>query len=377
MTFYILFYITMSVFSPFVNVHLSRIGFSGTQIGMINSAGMIFSMITAPLFGMISDKLHRPKTVIGALLIASGISILIWKKQTVFLPVLISYIALSSFRNDLPSLCDGLAVRYCESENQDYGIIRSMGSLGYILGGFVIVTIASLAGFEGPYAVIFAAASFAAAFLLLSFPNIESAKKEKVLLLQDGKKLIRNKDFLFITLLYILTMTAMDTVNNFIGNHLIETMHASDSAIGLYNLFSVLPETIIVFFTSRLVRLAGYRKLYIMACLTQTLRLIVYMLSGNLAVFLVFSMVHGLMVCVSSVGNMHFISKAIDPKILSTAVSLYNAAAMIACAAFSWLFGVLYEYAGTSGIFACSALLSVIASVLVIRSKLFKQAQDA
>ena len=48
---YLLFYITMGVYSPYLNLYFERVGLNGSQIGLINSCGYIAAMIFSPIWG--------------------------------------------------------------------------------------------------------------------------------------------------------------------------------------------------------------------------------------------------------------------------------------------------------------------------------------
>ena len=56
--FYFFYYITLGVYSPYLNVYYERLGFSGSQIGNINSLGLLFAMFITPLWGVVSDKTY-------------------------------------------------------------------------------------------------------------------------------------------------------------------------------------------------------------------------------------------------------------------------------------------------------------------------------
>ena len=96
--FYIVYYITLGVVGPYMNVYYERLGFGGSQIGLITSLGMIASMMITPIWGILSDKTKNPRAVIAFILVMAGLTSIVWSTQTAFLPVLILSVVLSVFR---------------------------------------------------------------------------------------------------------------------------------------------------------------------------------------------------------------------------------------------------------------------------------------
>ena len=214
--FFLLHYMTMGVYTPYVNVYYERLGFTGSQIGLISLIGLLFAMLAAPLFGILCDKTKSDKGVIVFLMLASAASMFLWSKQTTFIPVLFTSTLLLIFRSDIGSISDSLAVKFCNQEEYDFGFVRSIGSLGYLLGAFVVANTLAAFGFQGPYVMCFIVFMILGAILICFFPNSkeeeENSKKEDFSLLKDGKELLLNKDFIFIIIVMIFSTMALDCV---------------------------------------------------------------------------------------------------------------------------------------------------------------------
>lgn len=371
--FYLLHYISMGVYSPYLNVYYERLGFSGSEFGLINSLGLLFAMGMAPVWGAISDRTRNTKGVIAFLFLATGFTMIIWVQQRSFLPVLILAIAVSMFRSSIDSLSDSVSIAFTTQNNKDYSIIRSMGSLGYLLGSFVIANILFSFGFQGPYVYVVLICAILGAFFILQVPRTQPKQKEKSDFKKNIKALLKNKDYLFILGMMILTTMTTDSFVNYTGNHLIHTLHQNDTMIGIFSCAMVLPEVLIVMNGNRLFRKLGTKKMYLIACAGQLIRTLVYTCTQNMPLFLLASTLHGLTITVGTVGNVSFINKKVEGHMLATAMSLYSSLYIIGSAILSQVFGFVYQYFSSYGIYMIASCASLLALICVWRTKRFDE----
>lgn len=367
--FYILHYISMGVYSPYLNVYYERLGLSGSQFGLINSLGLLFAMGVAPIWGMISDATQNTKKVIAFLFLATGITMVIWHQMRSFPWILIFAIALSMFRSSIDSLADSVSIAYTTKHHQDYSIIRSMGSLGYLLGSFVIANGLYALGFQGPYVYVVLICALAGSYLILQVPDTRTKEKEKISFLANIKQLFKNQDYLFILVMMFLTTMITDSFVNYTGNHLIHTLHQKDSMIGIFSCAMVLPEIWIVMHGNRWFKKMGTKNMYLLACLGQVIRTLTYAFTQNIFLFLLASMFHGLTIMVGTVGNVSFIHRKVDKKMLATAMSFYSSLYIIGSAILAQVFGFLYQYVSSNSIYMVATVASLGALCLVYKTK--------
>ena len=370
--FYLIYYISLGIFNPFTNVYYERLGFSGSQIGLISSVGLLFAMVLTPLWGVFADKTRRYRTLLAGVMILSAVSAFIWKQQTTFLNMLVVATFLMVFRSAINPIADSLSVSYCASTNQDYGKIRGIGSLGYVLGSFVIVNCLDALGFQGPYVSIMCLCLILPCIILKFYPQITmSTKKEKVSLIKNGKILLQNKAYVFIICLMLFSNLVMDSAGAYLGNHLVTTLHASEGMIGVYSLIAALPEVIFIMMIGHFVGMYGFKKVYFFSLLGQLIRLIGYACVNSVPLFMVFSVLNMLTTGIGAVVNMNYIQKVVDSSMLATAVSLYTGIYFIGQAVYTQLFGFVYQWQGSHMIFMIGAGLTLISIVMVIKTKQF------
>ena len=370
--FYFFYYATLGVFSPYLNVYYERLGFSGSQIGNINSLSLVFAMFTTPLWGIVSDKTKKHKLVLTVAVGMTAIVLFIWSLQRNYIPVLVTAIFLQICRCDIGSLADSMCIKFCNRYEEDFSVVRSLGSLGYVFGSFAVGYVASYFGFSGPYVYIAMICSAIAVICIQKFTvdeNDENETTQKLDLLHDGKEIIKNGNFIYALLLMILISAVLDVINGYVGNHLVGTLKQSDSLIGISTLAMVAPEFFIVMKAQKIFDKIGYRNLYLLGCGSQVLRFLVYAFVPNVFAFLIVSLFHGLSIAAICVGNVNFLYRAVDKKILATGMSIYNAGYIISTALFNQLFGRLYEASGSGSMFFVAAILTTIGLLMVICSK--------
>ncbi len=365
--FYIVYYITLGVYTPYLNVYYERLGFSGSRIGLITSLGMIGSMIITPVWGILSDKTRNPKGVIAFILSMAGITSMIWMTQKAFLPVLILSVILSMFRQNVWSLVDSVGIQLCSDTGKDFGFARSMGSLGYLLGSFVIANVLFGFGFTGPYMHVFILCSFAGAVLILCMPSKKGKEKEKAQsqLKESLKSLLKNKTYLFVLAVMLLTSMVVDCILNYSGNHLINTLNQNDSMIGIFSFAQVFPEILIVMFANRIFRKMKTSQIFMMGAAAQLVRYALCAASSSVVVFLLATTLHGITIAVSSVGYVSTIHKHVDRSILASAMAFYGTVNTIGSALLNQLFGVIYQFGTSYHLFWIGVITAALAMVLI------------
>lgn len=368
--FYLLYYVTIGVFSPYINVYYERLGFSGSQIGTINALGYILAMCCTPLWGIITDKTHKYKGMIAFLLIATAASMVLWTTQKIYIYVLITSIFVYIFKSPIGSIADGFSVQLCKEDNSDYSIIRSMGSLGYLLGAFVIANIMLQFNIQGPYVQVVVVCAILGSIVLCFLPSPKEFENKDKLNLKEGfKHLLQNKAYLWILLFMSCTTMVMDNAVNYAGNHLVSTLNQSDAMIGIFSCAMVLPEVFIVMKANALFRRVGLKKMYIIACVCQIVRCVVYAFTNNIFLFMLVSTMHGIMIAVGCVGNVRYIHRNVELRVLATAMAIYSAITTIGSAIVSQIMGMIYQQFGSYSMFLFVGVVTCIALIMAIQTK--------
>lgn len=374
--FYLVYFTSQGLLLPFINIYYERLGFNGAQIGQISSLALIGSMFLTPLWGIICDKTRRYKSMIGLSILLTFLITYIFSKQTLYPLVLITSILMVSIRSCTMPISDSICVAYCNEVGKDYGVLRAIGSFGYVIGSVIITKIAESFGYDGPLFLMYLMALFISMVILIPYPTVEMNKEETIEkkqsnLLSDLKSLIKNKNYIFILILAIFTNVVMDSTGSYIGNHLVSTLHLPTSAMGTYLLFAVVPEIFFILVVSRLIRTYGYKKIYALTCVVQIIRGVLYAITSSFPIFLIVSLSHMFMTGISSVGHIQYINRCVPARYATTAITFYMSFYMVASAIFTQIFGIVYDQFGSRYIFVLLALMTVVALIMVLTTKRF------
>ncbi len=117
----------------FLTTYFQRIGFTSIEIGLVTGTASVVSLVGQLVLGMISDRIGSAGRVLQSSLIASVVLALV---MFVTPPVLFAVAAvtflLAFSTQTLPPILDGWAMQVRERVPRlDYGITRSMGSIGF------------------------------------------------------------------------------------------------------------------------------------------------------------------------------------------------------------------------------------------------------
>ena len=374
---YYLFYLgAVGAFMPYVNVYLEKTqNLSGSQIGLISSLALVFGVCFIPLWGIIGDKTQKYTLLVQTSIVGSIISLYFYRSATVYLAIIISAIFLEIFRIGTIPMGDTVISDYTTKHRQNYGAIRSMGSLGYMLASTLVGFLSDSIGLDGPL--------FATYFILLGFTLSTTFFFPKVSTNHDKdnhevkfSSLFKNKPFIFILIFILLTSSVNDASLLFVGNHLTSTLGASPSIISWYTIFAVLPEIAYLLFASTIIKRIGFQKFFIFSIIAIIFRHFIYAFIPSISLFMIFSTLHSFSVGISTVGALAFINKVVPPYLLGTAITLLNASMSIGKAIMGYINGYLYEYISSYAIFQVVIIFLLIALFLAIKNSYFKEIDE-
>lgn len=371
--FYFVLYASLGTINPYINVYFESLGFTGSEIGTVTSISGFIGLFFAPLCGYMCDKTGKRKLVFGILIALTCVDLVIFTRQSDLFLVAIFFILFATFKVDFNSLADAIAISFCNKYKKNYSTVRMMGSFGYIFGSSVIAYImGKLMNIDGPYFTICLGLYIILLILLATLPKvIENRDVEKVKTKVKGNVsgLLKNKEFLFIVVISALTTAVSDSYGNYLGNHIVYTLNADNSYIGINTILMVAPEIALVALAPVIFKKLHHKNTYILCFITQIIRLLIYSFTTNIIFFLIASLLHGFMVIISCVGNVNYISRVVNEDVIASAFSIYGAVYGVIGSIYAKLFGSMYTYFGTKSVFLLCSALFLIAVFIVIRTK--------
>lgn len=374
---YFLFVSGFGFFFPYFNVYLEQnLGFSGSEIGMVISVSLLTSVAISPLWGTLADRTGKYKLILKGLLIAYACLAWLLYQSTAFFLVVIVTTVMEAVGIGMSPMLDVLAVDYCERTGKDFGRLRIAASIGWIFGsytaGFLITTLMMDIGRAvfWPFIALLATSALIA-FFIPENKNKETKKEDEPTEKPDVGLLVKNKAFLFLMLFNFLTLSLIDSVVAFSGNHLVLTLGANPSAIGWMNVVAVTPELVFFLFATRIMQRVGYKKFYMIAVVTLILRFVIYAVTTNVTLFLAAGIVGPVMMAPGVIGNFLYIKKHVPANLTGTAFMINVAILTLGRALFSLIFGVIYDVFGSFMLFKFSIVFFIIALLILIPTKHF------
>lgn len=369
--FYLFTYFGLGAFLPYINLWLEKQRhFNGLQIGIITSISMLVGVLLLPLFGIISDKTQKPKQILILSLTIMIILLQFYQRQHMYIFILIIAALFEVFRNAASPIADTIASKYSNDHNKNFGLIRTFGSFGYLLGSVCIGMLLDYFGLEGITFVTYSIFLLLAIISATQFPNTSvdtNRPKEKINIF----KILRNKKFYTLFLFVIFSTTLIDVSVSFIGNHFSKTLHASESFIGIYTFVMVLPEILFLPFAIKTMKKFGFKNFYLLTGISVAIRLGISAFTSNPYILLMAPFVHFMSVATSTVGNIYYIRKNFNENEIATVITLLGASIGIVRAIYNLLFGVIYGTLGSHAIFLIAFILCFISIILIFQTNIF------
>lgn len=373
--FYLIYFGAIGTFMPYINVYLEKsVGLSGSQIGLITALSLILGFCVIPIWGIVGDKTKKYNALLKFSIAGALVMVTLYYKAATYPMIILCAIGLEMLRLGTMPMADTLATKYCHKTGSNYGSIRGMGSLGFMLASMAVGFLADKFGLDGPLFASYAFLLVIALPICFTFPKDSKEDGNQDDKIQKGsfKELITNKKYIFILVITMLTTVIVDSAMNYGGNHLVSTLGGSESIISWMIFITVLPEVLFLMVVIKIINRLGFKKFYILVVASMILRLGVYSLVHNVYAFLAVSVVHCLGVSIVTVGNLTYIRKSVNPSVLGTAITLFNAAMSIGRAFFGYIFGVVYEYGNSYMIFMIGTSAVIVALLILAKTKYFE-----
>lgn len=363
----------VGAFMPYVNVYLENsLGLTGSQIGLISAVALVVGVCVIPIWGIIGDKTRKYNILLLISLALTLVVLYFYSKQTVYLGCFICAIALEVARLGSTPMADTITMNYTSATGGNYGSIRAMGSLGYMLISMLVGFLADIFGLDGPMFTTYMVLIGIAILTCLTFPKTEAQNKEEEQVQKGSfKELLLDKNFLFILVLTMITSVVVDNTGKYAGNHLVTTLQGSSSLISWSTFSQVLPEVIFLSIAVKVINKTGYKMFYLIAAICMAIRMFVYAFIPNPYIFVAVGVVHCLGVACQTVGNLAYLKQTINPAVFGTSITLLNAAIQLGGAIYSYLFGLIYELKGSFAIFTIGGMIILVGIAMILHTKRF------
>ncbi len=131
-----------AVYNTFMPVHLSNIGFSGTQIGFLLALGPLMILVSQPFWGTTGDRSRSVNRVFRWILGGSALTVAIIPLTQNYYILLVIACAYAFFNSPAFAIQDTLTLQAIEKTNIRYGTVRIGSTTGFAVTSIVAGLIA-------------------------------------------------------------------------------------------------------------------------------------------------------------------------------------------------------------------------------------------
>jgi len=312
---------------PFFGAFLASRGLSASAIAAILSGGLLLQVAISPLAGIIADARNdrRGALIACALVAVTGFGSLHWVTGTIGV-ALAAVPAIAAFGVIFP-LLDSVSIRLSERFGFDYGHVRRWSSIAFVTGnlasGFLVsgFGIEAIAGWTSG-----SAALCLMAMLLLPkprhHPEAPAFAPRFAATFTEAKSLMRAPVFVLFLLACAMDQGSHAFYYAYGGLHW-RQLGYSGATIGIIWPLGVLAEIAFMSVSLRLFNRFGAVNLLLAGTVACMLRWTILAFDPPFPAVVLAQMLHGGTYALAHLGAMYFIVKAVPPRLVATAQTLY------------------------------------------------------
>ena len=228
-SFNFLYFGLLAIFIPFLPVYLADQGLRPAQIGFIVGTGGFVTLITQPLWGMISDKTRTIRKVLLLLIFFSSVIGYFLYDSTSYLQLILFAMLLYFFLMPIDPLTESLNFTMAEKSGISYGSIRTYGALGYAVISLITGYVMS---YFGANSLAFLFAGIGLISFIVSWMMPDAPVSGKPVTLSSLKHFFSNKETLLFLLLVFICAVPARMNDTFLGVYIRE-LGGSAKLVGL------------------------------------------------------------------------------------------------------------------------------------------------
>ncbi|MCE5279598.1 MAG: MFS transporter [Planctomycetaceae bacterium] len=368
---YVAEFLPVGVVAPYLQVFLKNAGFSKENIGLIQGALGMTTMLAPPLWGYFSDRLGRPRLALSVAVLASIPAFgLVWLAGGSLWAVMAAIVVYGLFREPIIALTDGLTLRYIHLRGGDYGFVRSFGSLAFIVavGAMELLGVSRPGDVRPLIAAAFMIGLAHQALSLLSLPPVHAGGAS--IRYRPDLRVLLQRGFVLLTLAAVLSRVAMMSYYYFFTLFVKESLHFPHA--GWLWAIGPVSEIPMIFFSGRLMKRFGVRGLFALSLVGTIVRLLGYGAATAWWQIIPLQLLHSLSFGAFFTASVTYVSRLVAPEMKTSAQTVF---AGIAYGVGSLIGGALggavvqaWGYAGLYRTFAGVAALGLVVLLFVPRA---------
>lgn len=349
-------YFAIGALYSLLALYLEQIGFTGTQIGLVMSAGSLMLIFSQPFWGIICDKTQRTVGVLKFSLLAAGVLALLLPFVRSYMLFLMLYSLVHFFQGANAPISDTLGINAAKKLGLTFGNFRQYGAIGFAIAVFTVSNLSEWVGLWVIFPFYFLAYLTAALVFRQKEVNDPAIRPA---LIQGLKQLIVLPRFRLILISTFFIFGPVVANNNYYSL-LFEHVGGSLAGIGLAFLLFSGSEAPFMKLSGSIIQRMGLENTLIFSATVSAIRWIWYSTGPSPNMMLFFFVIQGLSVGLYIVSAAQYVSESALPQLKTTAMTLYASAGIgmggIFC---QFTGGVLLDFGGVLSVYLFFGLSSL------------------
>ncbi len=341
---------------PYFPVWLSTLSLSDFEIGVVLAVPMFIRVITAPLAGVLADRLgERTIVLIWSGLLSLATAFILFFAHS-FWPVLVIYTLQSAVYSPYLPIVEAIALSGVRRWGFDYAHMRVWGSMAFIgatmLGGWMtgliggaMVLPAMAVGFGLTIVMALAAPRIGrprrpSPITAITEPPPQSLRQSDLQLLLIGVTLVNSSH----AMLYAFSAIYWQSIGY------------SGTQIGILWSAGVAAEVLMFFFARRIIRRFSVWAMIFSGCLLAVARWLIFPMELGFSGYFILQCFHAFTFAIMHTGMQHKLVERVSEEQEASAQGLYFFYTGMFTAIFTFLSGYFYAWFGVAGFYSMSVV---------------------
>ena len=363
----------VSAISPYTQLLLRNKGYSHSLVGVIVAIGQVASIFFPVLFGMLSDRTRKTRLLFVVLAAGTAIAFVPTAISGSVAVTIVCFFVASALFWSINPMNDGYENRVLGGDSSKYGVVRAMGTLGYL----VCLVVFALTGFpvetdNRSIALCTVVTLSVFCFMVLFAPKDEPRSVEP----QGNEGRFFSFDWFsskFYLMMFVVALTriAEAVIDKLLSSYMTEELNLG-GRFALFVALGAASEFVMMVVGGRLMqkgKVSAYG-LIVMSAIGMIVRLLIYRFFPTIAAFTVAQLLHSFTFGALHIGVSKFVAQNVNESHYSLAMSFYWAIAtnlpeMIGVLAG----GFVIDIFGYGTLFASYVVFPVLALVICLANR--------
>ena len=354
-------YSSVGVFYPYYALYFKSTGITYSQIGILIATAGVVTLLISQFWGYIADMVISKRAVLAIGTVGCTLFFLGFNFGYLFWHFFILMLFQRIFASPRAHVINSLLLHH-PGGREHFALIRSYGSLGFIIMNFLTGHLAAGLGLR----VIFPLYLAVSLLFLITIRHIPEQKYQRDEDVPHGfwhvqKELLKNPCIVGLLLVVFFHQSAHSSATVFL-TFVIQEKGGNESVIGLFYSFAAVLEVPMFFILDRLIRAVGEVRLILVAILAQILRWLLVLFADSLLDFIIVQSLHCITFGVFYLAAASYINRQAPERLKASAQTLLGVVYFGFSVIVSQLLGGrIADIAGLKGLYLFATAVVVVA----------------